>query len=169
MDIFTLARDKFIRLETQNVKIVFAGCTCNLTTKLRHVGGIEISYYRSDDKIKCLIGEYNSICEYFNSHNVPIYFATIPPVSIKKYRDFIFQDFLSTSRYAEIEIAKMQNLLEKDLVYINEYLNALNEKQNSSNIRWERSICKYVARKRGKHGQNARKRCISYILSYRMV
>jgi hypothetical protein len=37
----------------------------------------------------------------------------------------------------------------KELVYINEYLNALAEKQNISNIRWDRSICKYVTIKRG--------------------
>jgi hypothetical protein len=45
-DICSLVRNKFIRLETTNVKIVFAGGVCNLTTKVRHAGGIEISYHR---------------------------------------------------------------------------------------------------------------------------
>ena len=159
-DICSLVRNKFIRLETTNVKIVFAGGVCNLTTKVRHAGGIEISYHRSDDKIKCLIVEYDSICIYFNSHNVPTYFVTIPPVSIKKYKDFNFsRSLLRTSQYEDTDIVEMQSLLErKDLVYINEYLNALNEKQNISNIRWDRSSCKYVTRKRGKHGQNSQKK-----------
>lgn len=154
-DIFSLVRDKFIRLETKNAKIVFAGGICNLTTKVRHAGGIEISYHRSDEKIKCLIAEYDGICTYFNSHDVPIYFVTLPPVSIKKNRDFNFsRSLLRTSQFEDTDIAEMQSLLEKDLVYINEYLNALNEKQNISNIQWDRSICKYVTRKRGKNGQN---------------
>ena len=46
--------------------------------------------------------EYESICEYFNSHDVPTYFATIPPVPIKKYRDLnLSRSLLSTSLYAE--------------------------------------------------------------------
>jgi hypothetical protein len=45
----------------KNVKIVFAGGVCNLTTTVRYEGGIEISYHRSDDKIQCLIGEYDSM------------------------------------------------------------------------------------------------------------
>jgi hypothetical protein len=66
---------------------------------------------------------------------------------------------LRTSQYEDTDIVEMQSLLEKkDLVYINEYLNALNEKQNISNIRWDRSSCKYVTRKRGKHGQNSPKK-----------
>ena len=78
--------------------------------------------------------EYDSISEYFNSHNVPIYFAPIPPVLIKKYRDFNFSRSLRTCGYAETE------------------------KQNISNIRWNRSICKYVTIKGGKHGQNLPKK-----------
>jgi len=105
-DNFTLVRDKCIRLETQNVKIVFARSICNLTTKLRHAGRIEIFYHRSDDTIKFLMEEYDSISEYFTSHNVPICFATIPPVFIKKYRDFNFTiSLLSTSQYADTDIA----------------------------------------------------------------
>ena len=71
------------------LRLYLQGGICNLT-KLLHAGGMEIASHRSDDKIKCLMEEYDSISEYFNSHNVPIYFAPIPPVSIKKYRDFNF-------------------------------------------------------------------------------
>ena len=50
-------------------------------------------------------------------------------------------------RTSQFEDTEMQSLLKKN---INEYLNALNEKQNISNIRWDKSICKYVTRKKGR-------------------
>ena len=39
-EFFSLVRDKFIRLETKNIKIVFARGVCNLTTKVRYAGRI---------------------------------------------------------------------------------------------------------------------------------
>ena len=70
-----------------------------MTIKRRHAGGIEISYHRGDDNISCLVEEDDSI---FNSHNVPIYSAIIPPVSINKYR-LVFQ-------YLCYELVDMQKL-----------------------------------------------------------
>ena len=92
----------------------------------------------------------------------------LSPVSIKKYRDFNFsRSLLRTSQFKDTDIAEMQSLLEKDPVYINEYLNALNEKQNISNIRWDRSICKYITRKRVKIPK--KKLYLLFILSCMMV
>ena len=71
-------------------------------------------------------------------------------------------------RTSQFEDTEMQNLLKKN---INEYLNALNEKQNISNIRWDRSICKYVTRKKGKLNmvKIPKKLYLLYILSCMMV
>jgi hypothetical protein len=71
-------------LEAQNVKIIFAGGICNLT-ELLHAGGMKIASHRSDDKIKCLMEEYDSISEYFNSHNVPIYLFEMFCFSVSAY------------------------------------------------------------------------------------
>lgn len=140
--------------KTAPYHVVFMGGICNLTEKFKHQSGTEIVYQHSSDKVQMLL---HSIEKTFHQISLSpssiVQFATIPPVSIKKFKEYQSErGNLKSSKYSSDESAAQQEALENDIKFINNKISQYNANYNSSSIRLDKDITKISIKKRGRNG-----------------
>lgn len=130
--------------------IILAGGICNMTTKLKHEGGTELTYNQAD-KIDKLTTQLQNMSSHFNSFpNTSFAITTIPPASLKKANAFNREkQRLSKSIFTEQEIQQQQTELEHDIQIINKQISLINSNLGLRTVRWDRDILKTSIKKRG--------------------
>lgn len=131
--------------------LFFCAGLCDLTTKVKHDFGAEITYSRESSNFNIIIPELTAIQGELFNREIPVIFTSIPPASISKYRDFNFNRFdahtqqyrLTKSLFSDRDIAETPKKLQQDVMIINDQIVELNFQQGMSNIRWDKPITKH--------------------------
>ena len=129
--------------EGDNIMVVFCAGLCDLTTKVKHDFGADITYSRESSNFNHIIPELTAIQSELFNREIPVMCTSIPPASISKYRDFNFNKFdartqqyrLTKSLFSDRDIAEAQKKLQQDVMIINDQIVELNFQQGMSNIR----------------------------------
>jgi len=137
--------------EGNNIIVVFCAGLCDLTTKVKHDFGTEITYTRESSNFNNIIPDLTAIQSELFDRDIPVIFTCIPPASISKYRDFNFIKFdahtlqyrLRKSLFSDGDIAEAQKKIEQDVKIINDQIVQLNFQKGMSNIRWDKPITKH--------------------------
>ena len=137
--------------EDDNIIVVFCAGLCDLTTKVKHDFGAEITYSRESSNFNNIIPELTAIQGELFNREIPVIFTSIPPGSISKYRDFNFNKFythtqqyrLTKSLFSDRDITEAQKKLEQNVMIINDQIVELNFQQGMSNIRCNKPITKH--------------------------
>lgn len=107
--------------EGNNIIVVFCAGLCDLTTKVKHDFGTEITYTRESSNFNNIIPDLTAIQSELFDREIPVIFTCIPPASISKYRDFNISKFdahtqqyrLRKSLFSDGHIAEAQKKLNK--------------------------------------------------------
>jgi hypothetical protein len=128
---------------------------CNLTQKIHHTGGTEITYTHSTDKTAHIIKELQDLQEYVATrHNTPLKIAC----SISKYAAFNTEKHkLQHSTFTPEQISNQQQHLETDIQQINDAIITINNNAQVRTVRWDRDLLQVKCKSRGKHRQNKAK------------
>jgi hypothetical protein len=137
--------------EGDNIIIVFCAGLCDLTTKVKHDFGAEITYSRESSNFNHIIPELTAIQSELFKREIPVICTSIPHASISIYRDFNFNRFdahtqqyrLTKSLFSNRDIAEASKKLEQDVMIINDQIIELNFQQGMSNTRWDKPIIKH--------------------------
>lgn len=141
-----------------NASITLLAGICNLTEKIHHTQGTQITYNHSQQKTDTIIQQLQDISTSFNTSTSTLKIATIPPASQKKYALSQTQKKqLKHSIFTDTELNSKQKTLEEDITYINTVIANINTNNNLTTIRWDRDVQKVTIKKRGVHCQNAKK------------
>ena len=140
-----------------NSIVFLAGEICNLTEKIHHHWGTQLSYQSKTDSI---IHEINEIDRTFREEFDQISFkiATIPPVSILKSTQYNIENgHLTQSITSHEEIKTQQASLENDLRIINQHIEGINSSRMQGTITLHNDLLKTKIKKRGNGGRKIRK------------
>ena len=150
---------KLVTSTPRSVVVVAAGI-CNLTQKVDHAGGVQITYQGDTRKrISDLLYQLHTLVFDLNvNHQFPVLVICIPPANLHKYAEKkMLQGKLEFSILTTEETTRQQDLLEHDITLINREIIQMNVMQGHSSIRWDNTILKIKIRKRGRNGQNSKK------------
>lgn len=138
--------------KTAPYHVVFMGGICNLTEKFKHQFGTEIVYQHSSDKVQLLLHSIEKIFHQISlstSFSSTVQFATIPLVSIKKFKAYQSErGNLKSSKYSSDESAAQQEALENYIRFINNKISEYKTNYNSSSIRLDKDVTKISIKKR---------------------
>jgi hypothetical protein len=144
---------KHLHPEKQNI-IMLAGGICNLTSKITHRGGVEITY-TSTDKVQNITSTLHDISDELSHSNTIVKIATIPPVSLDKYSTFQKSKHrLSDSIFSTDTVQQQQRDLEADITQINNTITAINQHNGVRTVNWHRDLLRTSIKKRGWNGQS---------------
>lgn len=151
------AIDKTIQTSKNHTNtIIIAAGICNLTHKVHHATGMEVTYTHTPEKVASIIANMEQIYTNFHQkYNSQTTFACIPPVSLTKHKDFNKdRNKLSSSIFTTEETQLQQKHLEEDIKQLNQAIIHINNSHSLRSIRWDRDIMKTTTKLRGRNKQN---------------
>ena len=148
---------------TSDIHILISAGICNFTEKLTHLGGTELMYNTSSDKILKIITEIENfekeIIQAIPSHSTyKLQFTSIPPASLKNFRDFQLQrNKLYFSYFNDQDILDMQAQLNADIKSVNQVISNHNSMHHLKTLRFDRDLLKTSIKHTGIQNELTRK------------
>ena len=143
---------------TDRTYIVLAAGICDISAKLKHSGGTQLTYQRQT-QVASITTQLQQMSSHFNQFpNTSFIITAIPPISLAKSTEFnISKDRLQHNIFTEEEIKDQQIHLEEDIKLLNKNISQINQSMGMRTIRWDRDIMKTSIKKSGHKKQHVKK------------
>ena len=151
--------------KSDKIHAIIAAGICDLTRKIHHTGGTQLSYTHTDEDIHSFLKRLDTIQHELLTNNVIPKFATIAPASIIKNTHYnINKGKLQNSKFTNTELKQQQQTHEKHINVINDHVTSLNTSLGIRTIRLDKDVIKISIKKRGANGQS-KKRVSRFVYS----
>ena len=140
-DLYSQLRKRTIYRNSCRTVALLLGGICDFTTKSFTHRGTEIIYQPTCSRITSLQDTISSLVRFSKRNDLNLILSTIPPACILKATDYnIKHKKLLQSSYTLQELTRQQELLERDITEINNYIVETAQKENLPHIRLVKAV-----------------------------
>ena len=153
----------------QPTMVVFAGGINNLTTRIQHTHGTQITYPTQTPKAQHIITELQALHTHLiNTYHVKIKFTTIAPASLNKNSDFQkSKNRLTKDIDTPYDMDTQQRNLHDDITTINSAIFQMNTGCGMLSVNWAKDLIRWSTKSRPNGGGRSIKvRKYSYVKLY---